>query len=438
MLFILLLVSFIVRLVALNQSVWLDEAISANVSKYYSLIEIPTVFSPSDFHPPFYYMFLHIWENLFGNGVIALRLPSVFFSLVTIYFVYQIGRFIKDKKTGLWAGFILSLNPLFVYYSQEIRMYSMVVMFLTICLYNFIKIVKSKKPETKNIVGMNIFGFLSFMTFYGSIFLLAAMALYFLFKRQFELFLISNAGVVLAILILSPLLWTQFKNSKIALATVVNWSSVLGKANLKNLLLIPLKFSVGRISFYPKIAYYAISGLWSFAVLVLAVKGAVKNKIWAFLICLPIFMAFVFSLFSPLLDYFRFLYLIPILAIAITLSLKINWQRVLVALIFGIFTSIYLLNPKFYREDWKGMASNLDNTKALYIIESVADPIKYYRPDVIIKDLKTRQPTENEIVVVPYAESIHGFDHKVRLESFGYKKKTETSFREVTIEIWNK
>ncbi len=436
MIVLILIASFLLRFAAINQSLWLDEAISANVSRFYNFIDIPKLFSPSDFHPPFYYMFLHAWEKIFGNNIVSLRLPSIIFSVVTIYFIYLIGKCIKNKNTGLWAAIILSINPLFFYYSQEVRMYSMVVMFLTIGLYNFIKIIKADKPKLINIIGINIFGFLSFNCFYGSIFLLAAQALYLLSKKKIKLFFTTNIGILLAILVLSPLLWTQFHNSKVALATVTNWSSVLGKANLKNLLLIPLKFSVGRISFLPKSLYYLISGIWAIIVFGLAVKGALKNKFLGFLFIVPIVLGFIFSLFSPLMDYFRFLYLIPILGILIVVALNKTWQRIILVSGFSIFLAVYLFNPAFHREDWKSLSATLNNTQALYIIESVADPIKYYRPDVIIKDIKTREPNEKEIVVVPYAEEIHGFDHQAKLRKLGYNKVSETDFRQVTLEKW--
>jgi len=49
-----LLLCLAVRLIGLNQSLWLDEAISANVAKNYSYSEIVNKFSINDFHPPLY------------------------------------------------------------------------------------------------------------------------------------------------------------------------------------------------------------------------------------------------------------------------------------------------------------------------------------------------------------------------------------------------
>lgn len=52
-LLLIIILSLTLRLLSLNQSFWLDEAISANVAKNYSYQNIIASFSSSDFHPRF-------------------------------------------------------------------------------------------------------------------------------------------------------------------------------------------------------------------------------------------------------------------------------------------------------------------------------------------------------------------------------------------------
>ena len=94
--FIILIVAFLVRLISLNQSLWLDEATTAKVIQTYSYSNIILRFSPFDFHPPFYYFFMKFWTGLIGYSEIALRLPSVLFSLFTGYVIFKIGELIKN------------------------------------------------------------------------------------------------------------------------------------------------------------------------------------------------------------------------------------------------------------------------------------------------------------------------------------------------------
>jgi hypothetical protein len=288
-------------------------------------------------------------------------------------------------------------------------------MLLTLAIYFFLK---------KKYWLFNVMAFLSFMTFYGSVFLLAALALYLLIKKRYKELVISNIGLLLAVVILLPLIRTQMQNSQEMLLEVKNWSLVLGRANLKNLLLIPIKFTSGRISFYPKIVYYLIAGGWAIFIFL----KLVKRNFYSFVFWTTLLIGTVFSIFTPLLQYFRFLYLIPVMA------LVIKKDKLIVAG-FLIFSLVYLLNPKMWREDWKTLVSNLNGP--VYMIESLGDPVRYYNPQIKINDIREGLPAgRQEITVIPYGEGVIGIDHKSILKKAGYSMKMETDYREVTTEVW--
>lgn len=432
------LFAFFIRLIALNQSLWLDEAITAKVVMTYKFSEIISKFSPADFHPPFYYFFIKGWTNIFGYSEIALRMPSVLFSLMTGWIVYLIG--------GMWPALFFLFNPLIVYYSQEARMYMMVTFFLTTALYYFFQNQKlniknqNNISKFKNILLMNLFFTLAFFSFYGSIFLIITVFLYLFYKKQFKYCFISLLVLFLNLAIISPLLYQQFINSKIALTSVVNWSATLGKANIKNLLLILLKFSIGRISFYPKWFYYLIAGGWSVFVLS---KIFIKKTIFIYLFIFPLFLGFIISFFMPMLQYFRFLYLIPIMSILLTISnLSSRQDRLKMTILSGfiIFSLIYLFIPQFHREDWKGLVKNLPNDKPIFMIASSSDPLKYYNKNFSINNLTSLSSSSNlsrEIIVIPFSAGVYGLDYKSLLNKKGYQLKKEKSFREVTYEQWS-
>jgi hypothetical protein len=410
--FLVIVIALFLRLISLNQSLWLDEAISANVVKNYSYSDILTKFSPSDFHPPLYYFTLKSWTSFFGFSEISLRFPSVIFSLITIYLVF---RFF-----GFYPSLLLSLNPLYLYYSQEARMYSLVTL-LVFCA--FLAFKKNK------LLIYYLFTFLSLSTFYASVFFFAAVSFYWLYKKNYKNFILYSLAPFLSLFILSPLLWRQFQASKTLLISVANWSSVLGPANIKNLLLILVKFTIGRISFYPKWTYYLVALLVAIPLWLTLFIRSFNQRKSAFIFWLSLFIGFIFSLFTPMFQYFRFLYLIPFLC----LILRKNYFY---TLIFLFFSFIYLLNPSFHREDWQSLSASLNNS--VYIIESVADPIKYYQNDLIINDLKSVSPIESEIIVIPYASEIHSLDYRQKLLSQNYLLIKETSFRELKSETWQK
>ncbi len=438
------ILAFLVRIIALNQSLWLDEATTAKVVREYGFMQIINEFSPNDFHPPLYYLVMKAWTNIFGYSEIALRFPSILFSLLAGIIIYKIA--------GIWAATFFLFNPLIIYYSQEARMYMMTVFFLSASLHFFIKI--EKKPQSQNaelktqnlkdIILFNLFNILSFYTFYGSIFLIASFLLYFLYKRKYRLFFLSILPILFVLLLISPLLLLQFKHARQSLQIVTKWSVVLGKASLKNLLLIPLKFSIGRISFDPKILYYSISGLWTLFVFYCTSKGGLKNKLLLYLFIFPLFLGLLFSFFSPLLQYFRFLYLIPLMSLLLAISVKRGVYdravRVIVGVGFLFFSLIYLLLPQFHREDWKSLVFSLRDSGSVYMISSSSDPVRYYNPSLKVKELRTLEAIElkKQAIVVPYTADIYGFDYKKELMKRGFTYKEAKTFRGLWYEVWVK
>ena len=122
----------------MNESLWLDEATTAFVSKM-SLSDIFNRFLPGDFHPPFYYLFMKYWVYVFGNSEISLRTPSLIFALLTIYVVY--------KLAGKVAALLLVTAPLLFYYAQEARMYAMTMFLVALSVFSFVKTTKRTRPQ---------------------------------------------------------------------------------------------------------------------------------------------------------------------------------------------------------------------------------------------------------------------------------------------------
>ena len=87
-----LLIAFILRVINLNQSLWLDEAINVLATQNFSFLGIITEYAKADFHPPGWFIILWFWGKLFGYSEIAVRIPSVIFGVITIYITYLIGK----------------------------------------------------------------------------------------------------------------------------------------------------------------------------------------------------------------------------------------------------------------------------------------------------------------------------------------------------------
>lgn len=439
---IIFLFAFLIRLIALNQSLWLDEAITAQTVKTLSYSQIISKFSPTDFHPPLYYLFMKFWTNIFGYSETAVRMPSVIFSLVAGYYIYLIA--------GVWGAVFFLFNPLIVYYSQEARMYMMATMFLTASLYYLLKSLRINGLTSYNQrdgVFFGLFVSLAFLTFYGSIFLIAAILVYLLYKKKYRFFVSSFAILLSAMVLVSPLLLQQLIHSKTALINVKNWSLVMGKANLKDLLLIPIKFSIGRIDFYPKMIYYALAGIWTGFLTYQVANIKYQNDkekinnidLYYYSIISTLLLGFGVSFFVPMLQYFRFIYLIPIVAILLSVN-RNNYIKWVLITGLTVFSLVYLLLPRFHREDWKSLVASLPKNQPIYMIAASSDPLRYYGSKLIVRDLLTAKPAfgEKSIIVIPYVSELYGLDYRSMLKSNGYKQSNGKSFRGVSFETWIK
>lgn len=102
----------------------------------------------TDVHMPLYFLALNLWIKLFGSSDIIIRLLSVLFAELSILFGYLAGKEFHDKKTGLVCSSLIAINSLWIYYSQEVRFYSLLIMLSTVTLWLFIKAINN--PSNKN------------------------------------------------------------------------------------------------------------------------------------------------------------------------------------------------------------------------------------------------------------------------------------------------
>jgi hypothetical protein len=128
---------------------------------------------------------------------------------------------------------------------------------------------------------------------------------------------------------------------------------------------------------------------------------------------------------------------------------------------FISWSFLYLLFPQFHREDWKSLATQLKkDTSEVYMISSSADPVRYYAPNIEVRDIQIldseipaflpagRHGTgmtkgsagmtskDQSVLVLPYTTDIHGVDYRASLTQSGYMLQDTKPFRELTYERW--
>lgn len=113
------------------QSLWYDEGFSVYLARM-TLADI-TARTAADIQPPLYYYLLHGWMQLFGDSSAVLRAFSLLFGVLSIPLAFEVGRSLFGSRlAGLLAAFLVAISPLHIWYSQELRMYTLLT-FLGLC-----------------------------------------------------------------------------------------------------------------------------------------------------------------------------------------------------------------------------------------------------------------------------------------------------------------
>ena len=367
MIYIILLITFILRIVVINQSLWLDEAIGAIAVKKFSYIRILTDFIKSDNHPPLYYLILKAWTDVFGFSEVSIRLPSVLFGVGSVLFTFLIAKKINLKFPETPAMF-LAFSQFHIYYSQEARMYSAACFFSTIAIYFFIRILDQRNSNLKNWILFSLAITTLIFTDYAPIFLLPIFWII-VFKKKKDIkfwknFVFAHIPIFILGFFWIPTFFYQVGRGSWLIQTLPKWKTVAGGANLKQLVLVWMKFVFGRITLANKLLYYSSVLLASFPVLVSLVNSFKKrNKntftIWMWFV-IPIVLGFLTSFIFPAFIYFRFLYVVPAFYLLIAWGIenfrdsKIKTLLTLAVLIPNILSwFIYISDASQQREQWR-------------------------------------------------------------------------------------
>ena len=162
-LLLLVLVGFELRFAVANVPLWYDEGHSVLVAIQNFPFGIDNFLFTKDFqHTPFYFYFLHFWLKIFGNSEILMRMSSVIFGLACIPMGYILGNKLCNKNVGFISALLITVSPLMIYYSIEIRMYAMVTLLAMVSMNYFLDFEEKgdKKSLAKLLVANTLIPYL--------------------------------------------------------------------------------------------------------------------------------------------------------------------------------------------------------------------------------------------------------------------------------------
>jgi len=289
----------VLRLIFLNKpdGLWNDEYVSWMIAaRPFSDGFVDAV--KSQCHMPFYYLYLKFFMTFFGQSDLVLRLTSVFAGILSIIAMYFTGRE-KDENTGFLCAGFAAVSSFLIYYSQEVRFYSMLFFFSALALTFMLKCAKT--PSRKNVSFFILFNFLILIThtigfvfvFFNLIYL--SIILYKQYKKNVTALwgIMAVCGILISPLVIKILTtqsfsqwWGHFSISKIGFLFSDYFSPVL--TNLTN--------APDNFFYIPKLAPFML--VPTFIMLFGIVKSLIKNKINVLLFCTAILSVFVLIIAS--------------------------------------------------------------------------------------------------------------------------------------------
>lgn len=454
---LILILAFILRLVRLNDSFWLDEAAQVLESARPLAEQLQIA---GDFQPPLMHLLTFFWLKFLGlfglerSEALVRLLPSVIPGLVSVWATYQIAlkfwpktkssatntsaaktnaaKTSKKHALAFFSALLLATSPLHIYFSQELRPYSLAMMWGCLSLLSLLdlsqentlpslksaakakssaasKAANSAQANTtstvkifnKHTLAFIIFNLLGLYSSYlYPFFLLAQLAhLFFVKKIDFKKLLLIVTPIVLGFLPWLPKLLEQVRVGQALRQQMPGWAEVVSLPQLKSLLFVPLKFIYGLLDLEVNVFFVAtallIFGLLAYLLFQQRKLKSTKQSLIFFIyfFLAPLLIMWLFSFFIPLLQPKRVLFLMPAFFILISqavLYAQKKHQSLALLLLISLFAIhfyaliTYWYKPSLQRENWRGLVQQIEynfpsqNAVAVFSFSAPFAPFAYY------------------------------------------------------------
>ncbi len=188
------------RLYHLNyQSLWYDELHTIIPTDPSNSLSSIIDYARYD-QPPLFFIYIHYVFKAFGYNELVGRLGSAFIGLLGILSIYFLGKECQGKAIGLFASLLAAISYYHIYYSQELRFYSLCFLLSVLSYLFFIRAFKGNKAV--DYVGYVIFTTGLLYTHYYGLIIFCTQTLTFFFlliyKRDLKFIIASIiSGIVI-------------------------------------------------------------------------------------------------------------------------------------------------------------------------------------------------------------------------------------------------
>src|SRR5689334_21611614 len=164
-----------------RQGFWYDEATTAwlvRATPAQMLAQLPHTEST----PPLYYLLAWGWVRLFGDTQTGLRSLSALAGVITVPVAFAAARELAGRRVALLAAGLVAVNPLLIWYSQDARSYSLLMLATAVSLWLFAR--ARSDPGSGRFVAWAVASTAALCVHYFAIFLVAPEAILLLRERR--------------------------------------------------------------------------------------------------------------------------------------------------------------------------------------------------------------------------------------------------------------
>jgi mannosyltransferase len=387
-----------------QSSMWIDEGASMTLARMPWPDFLRTVWQ-YEANQTTYYLILRAWLRL-GDSEVMVRSLSALCGTATVAAIYFLGRRLFGARAGLLAAVLLSVNMFHLWFSQEARSYSLVMLLGTLSFLFFVEAVGEPRRNRAWI------GYVatSVLAVYGHMFAVLVIAGQWMAvgPRRLREIGLRRTAVVLVIqaLLLTPMAAFLLRPDQ----GQVNW---IPPTSLGMFLTALLAVS----AFNPLMAILMLVGLaWSFKRLVKAGEEAFELRLAGLGLAFPIVAVALVSIVRPLFFFRYFAICVPAATLLAARALSparalSKVKRILVAALAVLTLSVSLLSTTSYFAqmpnwggDWRSateyvLAHRQAGDAVAFNVSAGLDCYRYYRDRVPSRQDPAPLPT----VVFPRA-----------------------------------
>ncbi len=119
-----------------KQGFWYDEATTAWLLRAGPARMLATL-PRTESTPPLYYLVGWVWTRAFSDNEVGLRSLSALAGVACVPVTFLAARSLAGRRAAVFAGLLVAVSPLLVWYSQEARSYSLYALASAVSLWLF-------------------------------------------------------------------------------------------------------------------------------------------------------------------------------------------------------------------------------------------------------------------------------------------------------------